>query len=126
VVPLSSDQDYRRLLAQQAPPLQPLPEQPVAAAAAVHPSASYFYPLGPAAAAALEQQWGRITGQAASRGGAQRRELPVMFGRNLHVVRRGCAENRRGTMVGWAPLQDRRLAACLIACALSTAVCIAY
>lgn len=83
---LSSDQDYRRLLAQQAPPLQPLPEQPATAAAPLHPSASYFYPLGPAAAAALEQQWRNVTGQAAGGEGAQRRQLPVMFGRNLHVV----------------------------------------
>ena len=86
-MPLSSDQDYRRLLAQQAPPLQPLPEQPATTAVPVHPSASYFYPLGPAATAALEQQWRNVTGQVAGGEGAQRRQLPVMFGRNLHVVR---------------------------------------
>ncbi|PRW45179.1 lactation elevated 1 [Chlorella sorokiniana] len=87
VVPLSSEQDYRRLLAQQAPPLQPLSEQPAAAAAPVHPSASYFYPLGPAAAAALEQQWRSVAGLAAGGEAGQRRELPIMFGRYLHVER---------------------------------------
>lgn len=97
VVPLSSDQDYRRLLGQQAPPLQPLPEQPASSAPApVHPSASFFYPLGPAAAAAMEQQWRNVTGQAAAgaaaeqqHDAAERRQLAVMFGRNLHVVRQG-------------------------------------
>lgn len=86
VLPLQSGQDYRRLLAAQAPPLRPLPVQQPGAAPAVHPASSYFFPLGPAAAAALEQQWRNVTGQAAGGGGHERQELPVMFGRNLHVV----------------------------------------
>lgn len=97
VVPLSSDHDYRRLLGQQAPPLQPLPEHRTSSTPApVHPSASFFYPLGPAAAAAMEQQWRNVTGQAAAgaaaeqrQDAAEQRQLAVMFGRNLHVVRQG-------------------------------------
>lgn len=88
MLPLQSGQDYRRLLAAQAPPLQALPEQQPGAAPAVHPSSSYFFPLGPAAAAALEQQWRNVTGQAAGGAGQERQELPVMFGRALHVVSR--------------------------------------
>lgn len=101
VVSLDSEEDYRRLLAAQAP-LHPLPDTPtgpngsatgnadgtaVALPEAPHPSASYFYPLGPAAAAALEAQWARVAGgqgsEAAPQGGAG---IQVMFGRTLQVV----------------------------------------
>lgn len=86
---LSADQDYRRLLAAQA--LQPLLSGAAGAVAAavVPPTAAYFFPLGPAAAHALERQWERVTGGG---GGGAPAELDVMFGRKLHVV--SCA--------GWA------------------------
>ena len=85
---LSADQDYRRLLAAQA--LQPLPSGAAGAvAAAVVPPTAAYFPLGPAAAHALERQWERVTGGG---GGGAPAELDVMFGRKLHVV--SCA--------GWA------------------------
>ncbi|KAL4857708.1 AFG1-like ATPase [Chlorella vulgaris] len=82
VISLSSDQDYRRLLASDQAPLQPLLSTPLptgaqlnggsmaaggaqaAAVAGISPQAGYFYPLGAAAEAALELQWQRVTSAA--------------------------------------------------------------
>lgn len=114
VVCLDSGRDYRRLLAASTL-LRPLPAAGAAAgagrgdngttgmqlgaAAAPAPHASYFFPLGPAAEAALEHQWRALTAagdqaapatddrqqQEQQRGAG--RELGVMFGRRLHVAR---------------------------------------
>lgn len=110
VVPLQSSHDYRRLLAAQAP-LHPLPDAATdaAGAAPLHPSASYFFPLGPAASAALEAQWARVAAEAGGCGDAGDAswsaaaaaapaaaadaapgggiDLEVMFGRRLRVSR---------------------------------------
>ena len=105
VLPLDSQTDYRRLLAERAPPLRPLPDSPAGGAAdgsaQPHPDASYFYPLKAAAAAALEAQWVRVAAEAAGGssaaaapaltaapgGGGGGAELDVMFGRQLSVAR---------------------------------------
>ncbi|PSC70423.1 lactation elevated 1 isoform X1 [Micractinium conductrix] len=100
VVPLNAEEDYRRLLAAAAPPLRPLPSSgasagdgsaaaAAAAAAPLHPHASYFYPLGGPAEAALEAQWAALAAPsaAAAASSSGSAELQVMFGRQLRVER---------------------------------------
>lgn len=103
VLPLNAGEDYRRLMAAAAPPLLPLGGNLAASAASLagppgatsaaqqppHPHASYFFPLGPAADAALETQWRRLVPDDGSGGAAAASpaELPVMFGRTLRVER---------------------------------------
>lgn len=102
VVPLNAGADYRRLMAATAPPLQPLDAHPAHTTASPsgatpaslqppHPQASYFYPLVPAAKAALEAQWQRVA-HGSGYGGtdapaASMANLPVLFGRTLRVRR---------------------------------------
>jgi hypothetical protein len=101
VVALEGGRDYRRLAAAAAPPLLPLGAHAQAGAGAgaeeAPPHASYFFPLGPAADAALERQWRQLAGAAAfpARGPPTPTrppqpaavELGVMFGRRLRVPR---------------------------------------
>ncbi|KAL4438248.1 hypothetical protein ABPG77_010609 [Micractinium sp. CCAP 211/92] len=102
VVPLNAGEDYRRLMAASAPPLQPLDAHPAHATASPssatpaslqppHPQASYFHPLGPAAKAALEVQWRRMAHGSGSGDTpglvASPADLPVLFGRTLRVRR---------------------------------------
>lgn len=93
VLPLDAEEDYRRLMAASAPPLLPLGADPAPDAASPppqppHPHASYFFPLGTAAEAALEAQWRQLA-LCGSAGGAPAApaDLPVMFGRSLRVGR---------------------------------------
>lgn len=91
VVSLDSETDYRRLAAAQAPlaPLPPTttPAEAEVAAQGLPGSASYFFPLGLTADAAMERQWRSATGGRGA-GTAGSAELPVLFGRTLHVVSR--------------------------------------
>jgi predicted ATPase len=106
VFSLDAQQDYRRLAAASVP-LHPLTQSAACGEAAdvgdgsdagsspaTDASASYFFPLGQAADAALERQW-RLLSQHAQRQQVRpdqadehrALELPVLFGRRLAVPR---------------------------------------
>lgn len=105
---LSAAADYRRLslagaatqLMQQPLPLLPADAAAVSGAASNSSSSSscgvatdrvYFWPLGAAAEAALQQKWAQELGQQQQQQDAanssQQQELAVMFGRRLSVPR---------------------------------------